>query len=61
MRSFWLICAASPVCSVVRVPTPETRIASGERSERERLLKERTGHSNRSGTAACQGIREAMP
>jgi transposase len=50
------------VCSMVRVPTPENEDRKRRPRERERLLKERTGHSNRiKGLLHGQGIRDAMP
>jgi transposase len=50
------------VCSMVRVPTHEDEDRKRRTRERERLLKERTGHSNRiKGLLHGQGIRDAMP
>jgi transposase len=50
------------VCSVVRVPTLEEEDRKRRNRERERLLKERTGHTNRiKGLLHAQGIRDAEP
>jgi transposase len=50
------------VCSVVRVPTIEDEDRKRRNRERERLLKERTAHTNRiKGLLHAQGIRDAMP
>jgi transposase len=50
------------VCSVVRVPTVEDEDRKRRNRERERLLKERTAHTNRiKGLLHAQGIRDAMP
>jgi transposase len=49
-------------CSVVRVPTPADEDRKRRTRERERLVKERTAHSNRiKGLLHGQGIRDAMP
>jgi transposase len=49
-------------CSVVRVPTVEDEDRKRRNRERERLLKERTAHTNRiKGLLHAQGIRDAMP
>ncbi|MGH6779135.1 MAG: IS110 family transposase [Bradyrhizobium sp.] len=49
-------------CSVVRVPTAEDEDRKRRTRERERLVKERTGHINRiKGLLHGQGIRDAMP
>jgi transposase len=50
------------VCSVVRVPSPEDEDRRRATRERERLLKERIGHTNRiTGLLHAQGIRDARP
>lgn len=50
------------VCSMVHVPSVEDEDRKRRTRERERLLKERTAHSNRiKGLLFGQGIREAMP
>jgi transposase len=50
------------VCSMVRVPTPEDEDRKRRTRERDRLLTERTGHTNRiKGLLHGQGIRDAMP
>lgn len=50
------------VCSMVRVPTPEDEDRKRRTRERDRLLKERTAHTNRiSGLLFGQGIRDVMP
>lgn len=50
------------VCSVVRVPTVEDEDRKRRNRERERLLKERTAHTNRiKGLLHAQGIRDVMP
>lgn len=50
------------VCSMVRVPTPAEEDRKRRTRERERLLKERTMHTNRiGGLLFGQGIRDAMP
>ena len=47
---------------MVRVPTPEDEDRKRRTRERDGLLKERTGHSNRiKGLLHGQGIRDAMP
>jgi transposase len=47
---------------VVRVPTVEDEDRKRRNRERERLLKERTAHTNRiKGLLHAQGIRDAMP
>lgn len=49
-------------CSVVRVPTVEEEDRKRRTRERERLIQERTAHSNRiKGLLHGQGIRDAMP
>src|SRR6266699_3710498 len=50
------------VCSMVRGPTPEDEDRKRLTRERERLLKERTAHTNRiKGLLHAHGIRDAMP
>lgn len=50
------------VCSVVHVPSVEDEDRKRRTRERERLLKERTAHTNRiKGLLHGQGIRDAMP
>jgi len=50
------------VCSVVHVPTVEDEDRKRRNRERERLLKERTAHTNRiKGLLHAQGIRDVMP
>lgn len=50
------------VCSMVHVPSVEDEDRKRRTRERERLLKERTAHSNRiKGLLFGQGIRDAMP
>jgi transposase len=50
------------VCSMVHVPTVEDEDRKRRTRERERLLKERTAHSNRiKGLLHGQGVRDAMP
>jgi len=63
MRSLLAYLRGEPkVCSMVRVPTAEDEDRKRRTRERERLLKERTGHSNRiKGLLHGQGIRDAMP
>jgi transposase len=63
MRAFLAHLRGEPrVCSVVWVPTPEEEDRKRRTRERERLLKERTAHSNRiKGLLHGQGIRDAMP
>ena len=63
MRAFLAYLRGEPgVCSMVRVPTPEEEDHKRCTRERERLLKERTAHSNRiKGLLHGQGIRDAMP
>jgi transposase len=49
-------------CSVVRVPSVEDEDRKRLTRERDRLLKERTMHTNRiKGLLHAQGIRDAMP
>jgi transposase len=50
------------VCSVVHVPSVEDEDRKRRNRERERLLKERTAHTNRiKGLLHAQGVRDAMP
>jgi transposase len=50
------------VCSVLRVPTVEDEDRRRRSRARERLLKERTSHTNRlKSMLHAQGIRDAMP
>lgn len=50
------------VCSIVRVPSPEDEDRRRGSRERDRLLKERSGHTNRiSGLLHAQGIRDVKP
>jgi transposase len=50
------------VCSVVHVPGVEDEDRKRRNRERERLLKERTAHTNRiKGLLHAQGIRDVMP
>ena len=50
------------VCSMVHVPSAEEEDRKRQNRERERLLKERTAHSNRiKGLLHGQGVRDAMP
>ena len=50
------------VCSIVRVPSPEDEDRRRASRERDRLLKERSGHTNRiKGLLHAQGIRDAEP
>ena len=50
------------VCSMIRVPTIEEEDRKRRNRERERLLKERTAHTNRiKGLLHAQGVRDAMP
>jgi transposase len=50
------------VCSVVHVPAVEDEDRKHRNRERERMLKERTAHTNRiKGLLHAQGIRDAMP
>jgi transposase len=49
-------------CSIVRVPSPEDEDRRRVSRERDRLLKERAGHTNRiTGLLHAQGIRDAKP
>ena len=63
MRSFLAWLRGEPgVCSMVRVPTVEDEDRKRRTRERERLVNERTMHSNRiRGLLQGQGIRDVMP
>ncbi|MBO0743006.1 MAG: IS110 family transposase [Hyphomicrobiaceae bacterium] len=63
MRSFLAYLRGEPkVCSMVRVPSVEDEDRKRRTRERERLVQERTGHSNRiKGLLHGQGIRDVMP
>lgn len=63
MRAFLAHLRGEPrACSVVRVPTAEDEDRKRRTRERERLIKERTAHTNRiKGLLHAQGIRDAMP
>ena len=63
MRAFLAYLRGEPgVCSMVRVPTTEEEDRKRRTRERERLLKERTAHSNRiKGLLHGQGIRDVVP
>ena len=63
MRTFLSYLRGEPrVCSMVRVPTAEEEDRKRRTRERERLLTERTAHTNRiKGLLHGQGIRDAMP
>jgi transposase len=50
------------VCSMIHVPTVEDEDRKRRNRERDRLLKERTAHTNRiKGLLHANGIRDAMP
>lgn len=50
------------VCSMIHVPTVEDEDRKRRNRERDRLLKERTAHTNRiKGLLHAYGIRDAMP
>lgn len=50
------------VCSIVRVPSPEDEDRRRASRERDRLLKERSSHTNRiTGLLHAQGIRDVEP
>lgn len=50
------------VCSMIHVPTVEDEDRKRRNRERDRLLKERTAHTNRiKGLLHAHGIRDAMP
>jgi transposase len=63
MRTFRAHLRGEPrVCSVVHVPTVEEEDRKRRTRERERLIKERTAHSNRiKSLMHGQGIRDAEP
>jgi transposase len=63
LRAFLAYLRGEPgVCSMVRVPTTEEEDRKRRTRERERLLKERTAHSNRiKGLLHGQGIRDVVP
>jgi len=63
MRTFLAYVRGEPrVCSMLHVPTVEDEDRKRLTRERERLLKERTAHSNRiKGLLHAHGIRDAMP
>ncbi len=63
MRTFLAHLRGEPrVCSMLHVPTAEEEDRKRLTRERERLLKERTAHSNRiKGLLHAQGIRDALP
>ena len=63
MRAFLAHLRGEPrACSVVHVPTAADEDRKRRTRERERLIKERTAHTNRiKGLLHAQGIRDAMP
>src|SRR5712672_745571 len=63
MRAFLAHLRGEPrVCSMVHVPTVEDEDRKRRTRERERLLKERTSHSNRiKGLLLGQGLRDVQP
>jgi transposase len=63
MRTFLAYLRGEPrVCSMVHVPSAEDEDRKRRTRARERLLKERTAHSNRiKGLLQGQGVREAQP
>ena len=63
MRVFLAFVRSEPrVCSMLRVPSVEDEDRKRRTRERERLLKERTAHSNRiKALLFGQGIRDVMP
>jgi transposase len=63
MRSFLAHLRGEPLaCSMVHAPSPEEEDDKRLNRERERLLKERTAHTNRiKGLLHAQGIRDAKP
>jgi transposase len=63
MRAFLAHLRGEPqACSIVHVPSPEEEDAKRGNRERERLVKERTAHTNRiKGLLHAQGIRDAKP
>jgi transposase len=63
MRTFLAFLRGEPrVCSMLHVPTVEDEDRKRRTRERDRLLTERTAHSNRiKGLLFGQGIRDVMP
>ena len=63
MRAFLAHLRGEPLaCSIVHVPSPEEEDDKRPSRERERLLKERTAHTNRlKALLHAQGIRDAKP
>jgi transposase len=63
MRAFLAYLRGEPLaCSIVHVPTSEEEDDKRPSRERERLLKERTAHTNRiKALLHAQGIRDAKP
>jgi transposase len=63
MRSFLAYLRGEPrACSMVHVPSPEDEDRKRANRERERLVKERTAHTNRiKGLLHAQGIRDVAP
>lgn len=63
MRTFLAYLRGEPrVCSMVHVPTVEEEDRKRRTRERERLLKERTAHTNRiKALLFGQGVRDVMP
>ena len=63
MRAFLAYLRGEPrVCSMVHVPTVEEEDRKRRTRERERMLKERTAHTNRiKALLFGQGIRDVMP
>jgi transposase len=63
MRAFLAHLRGEPkACALVHVPSPEEEDAKRANRERERLIKERTGHTNRiKALLHGQGVRETKP
>jgi len=63
MRAFLAYLRGEPrVCSIVHVPTVEEEDRKRRTRERERLIKERTAHTNRiKGLLHGQGVRDIKP
>jgi transposase len=63
MRAFLAYLRGEPrVCSMLHVPSPQDEDRKRSSRERERLLKERTAHTNRiKALLFGQGIRDVMP
>lgn len=63
MRAFLAHLRGEPqACSLVTVPSPEEEDEKRANRERERLIKERTAHTNRlKGLLHAQGIRDVKP